>query len=131
MALLAGASLEEAAEAAGVSRRTLIRWRHAPEFQARLRTISDDAFSHARDMLRASLPRAVATMTGFLASTDDGIKLRAAAALLRWIVPDPTREGVEAPHGQGAVVLLPADGFEEHAAAFVNGMDAPGSHDMR
>lgn len=118
LALLSGAAHADAAQAGGVSTRTLIRWREDPVFQARLRALSDDAFAQSRDMLRANLPRAVATMVDLLGSSDEGIKLKAAANLMRWIAPDPTHEGIEAPRGCGAVILLPRETFEKEAAAY-------------
>lgn len=119
LALLSGANHADAAQAAGVSRRTLTPWQEAPEFRARLRALGDEAYSQARDMLRASLPRAVATMAGLLGSSDEGIKLRAAAGLLRWLAPEPSREGVEAPSERGTLILLPAERFEDEATRYI------------
>jgi hypothetical protein len=58
-ALVAGARLDAAAASAGVSVRTLRRWRKEPQFESALRAAQDDAFSSARSELRAAALDAV------------------------------------------------------------------------
>ncbi len=109
-ALVGGSTLDEAAKAAGVSRRTIARWRREPAFRERLRQLGDESLAEARSLLQATLPRAVATLASLLAASDDVLKLRAAAILLRGLTAAPPPETPTKPASlAGRVMLVPAE----------------------
>ncbi len=77
-ALLEHASVDKAATAAGVSRRTAFRWLAVPSFQEELwrrRNVLADA---AADSLKLSVGKAITTLTGLMDSADEKVKRLAA-----------------------------------------------------
>ena len=118
-AFVAGATLDEAAAAAGVSRRTISRWRQDPGFISRLQAVGQGALTEARSMLKACLPKAVSTLAALLTSTDDAIRLRAASVLIKGLQPEqPADAEAVSPQSQGRVMLVPAEHLEIVGAAF-------------
>lgn len=119
-ALIGGATLEEAAKAAGVSRRTVARWRTDVGFRGRFRAFGDASLADARAMLQAALPKAVAILTGLLSSSDDTTKLRAAATLVRGLqcAPAAPDEVAVPQEPKGRVMIVPAEHIDIVAAAF-------------
>ncbi len=118
-ALVAGATLDDAAKSAGVSHRTIACWRCEPAFRNRLLQLGDESLAEARLLLQAILPRAVGTLASLLASPDDGLKLRAAATLLRGLIttpPSDTPAKTASPIGR--VMLIPAEHIEIVSAAW-------------
>jgi hypothetical protein len=81
-ALLAGATVTDAASAAGVSRQTVHRWLAAPAFVAELRTRRDELRSALLGRLEALAVRAVERLGTLLDHEDPSVALRAAARIL-------------------------------------------------
>jgi len=84
-ALAGGESFAVAAAAAGVTERTLRRWRGEPAFLDALRAADSDQLTETARQLNAAGQRAVAVLVGILdsPSTAAGLRLRAASEILR------------------------------------------------
>jgi len=83
-ALLAGGNKDEAAQAAGVTHRTIDRWHQEPEFRAALEEATGEAISDVARLMIGGMKRAAAVM---LAMVDDDaipptVRLRASIALV-------------------------------------------------
>lgn len=83
LALAGGATQDAAAEAAGVSRRTVVRWLGDPAFVARVSATRDAAFAAALGRLSEAAVRAADTLQELLADKNAAIRLGAASAILR------------------------------------------------
>lgn len=81
-ALLEGCSQRAAAERAGVSAMTLIRWTRTAEFKAAYTACVRDTFGVGIDRLQAVTKHAVTTLQRCLRSPRDGDKIKAAATIL-------------------------------------------------
>ncbi len=79
-ALLLGTTLEAAAASAGVSARTLRRWRAEPPFAARLRDAQDQAFEFARNGVRAAALDAVEALREVVRDRAGAASARVSAA---------------------------------------------------
>lgn len=89
--LLSGHSVIEASAAVGVTRETVGRWRNSdPAFQAAYNTALQSAYEASQKKLLDARARAIGTLDGFLDGDDKGLALKAAAALLRVEIPQPT-----------------------------------------
>jgi hypothetical protein len=80
--LAAGATVRDAAGAAGVGERTAHRRLADPAFKARVATAREDMFAAATGRLMAGLGRAADALLGLVADPDPGVRLRAAAKVL-------------------------------------------------
>lgn len=83
LAVLAHPRLSDAAHAAGVSDRTLRRWRAAPPFARAVRDAARDADRAAVDSLRAAQVDAVRVLREALTDESSGVRVNAAVALLK------------------------------------------------
>lgn len=83
-ALLQGASRGKAAEAAGVSERTLRRWSGDPEFIAALRAAEASAFDDLAHRLTAGASGALAVLAELARAEDVAASIRLRAAV-EWI----------------------------------------------
>ncbi len=82
-ALVAGRSIAQAAGSAGVTPRTLLRWRGEPAFSDALRVARDAAFADALDELRRVAGDSVRTCERLLKPANKPeVRLGAAKALL-------------------------------------------------
>lgn len=82
-ALLTGASIVDAAEAAGISKRTAERWHVDPEVRSEIAAASRSILREAEALLRSHASEAVNVAVGIMRSgTGEGIRLRAALALI-------------------------------------------------
>src|SRR5262245_42807538 len=80
--LVTGRTDAEAADAVGVHRVTITRWRlHDAHFQAALNRRRQEVWGESLDRLRALVPQALAVLEERLASETDG--LRAAIQIVR------------------------------------------------
>lgn len=108
-ALVGGATQEEAARAAGVSRMSIVRWLREPAFHRQLADLEGEGSREILGKLRTALPRAIAALVGLLDGPDPGLRIRAASALLRtavWVLPRPeSSRNAEI----GRAHLIPAD----------------------
>lgn len=92
LALLGGKTLEEAAEAAGVARRTLYDWRKTPAFQAAFKREAAEIAKEARAKLSGSTTLAVDALTAILqrkakgGNVEDRDVIAAARALLGFAI---------------------------------------------
>lgn len=80
--LTAGATLQEAATAAGVSAKTVSRRLREPEFAKALRDARRMVIAVAVNRLASSASEAVDELRSLLSSSSDSIRLRAAVAIL-------------------------------------------------
>jgi len=82
-ALLTHRNIEEAAGAAGIGARTLIRWLKIPEFQAAYRQARRDAFGQAVARLQQATSAAATTLlkTMIEPATPASVRVRAAEAI--------------------------------------------------
>src|SRR5262245_45422242 len=86
-ALLLGASLTDAAEQAGCSRRTAGRWAAEPEFQAALKEAQTELHQRVLRALRSKGIRAVATLSRNLSrEVQPSVQVRAAQVLLEQLM---------------------------------------------
>ena len=90
-ALLAGESQKGAAIAAGVSRRTVVRWMTDPAFAAELEAARAAAYSEALGMLRGGARTATAALLQNLTAKSPGERRQAAKEILTFCF-----KGVEA-----------------------------------
>jgi len=81
--LLAGKSFTAAAQAIGVTRRTLYAWRQDEDFRGELDRRRRELYDGAADRLRALLHPSLDVMEQHLADPYDRARFRAAAAVLR------------------------------------------------
>jgi hypothetical protein len=91
--LLTGATDTAAAEAAGVSRETVCRWRHRDaNFVAALNEARQDLSQDFHDGLRALLPDALAALRDGLAADNINTRVRVASTLFRTLrdIGEPT-----------------------------------------
>jgi hypothetical protein len=79
-ALVAGARPDAAAASAGVSARTLRRWKRTPGFDSALRAAQDEAFSSALRELRAATLDSVRSLREVAANENSAPTARVAAA---------------------------------------------------
>lgn len=84
-ALAAGDGLTEAAQAAGVTERTLYRWRQQPVFIDALRQADDEMLSHLARALNAASRDALAVLVGVVRDEKaaPGVRVRAASEILK------------------------------------------------
>ena len=83
IALVGGATIENAAHAAGISRRTAHRRLKEPRFQDRLRAIRGDMVQRAAGTLAAASSEAVKTLLTLQEDANPGsVRLGAARAIL-------------------------------------------------
>jgi hypothetical protein len=85
-ALASGSSIEQAAQAAGVSVRTAYRRLADPDFAGRLAQARDELLTAALGELVACATEAVATLRSLLSADDDRIRLAAAKATLEQLL---------------------------------------------
>src|SRR5690242_13012577 len=85
-ALAAGTPVDEAAVAAGVSRRTAYRRLADPVFAQRLARARDELISNALGELVDCASHAVATLRGLLDAGDERVRLAAAKATLEQLL---------------------------------------------
>ncbi len=83
-ALLTQRNVEEAARAAGIVSRTLLRWLQLPEFQAAYRQARRDAFSQSIARLQQASGAAVSTLLKVMVdpATPASSRIRAADSIL-------------------------------------------------
>jgi hypothetical protein len=82
--LLTGASDAAVAESVGVSRQTVLNWRHnSPEFRAELSRRRASIYAECSDALRALVPDAIAVLRTQLKSEDARVQLKAASQVLK------------------------------------------------
>src|ERR1700675_962814 len=83
-ALLSQRSVEDAARAAGISTKTLLRWLQMPEFQVAYRQARREAFGQATARLQQASGAAVSTLLKVMVdqNTPASTKVRAAAHAL-------------------------------------------------
>ncbi len=97
LALLAGKTQKEAAEAAGVAPETVSRWmKRDAVFVATLNARRKDLWDAHREKLRALVGEAVAVMGDLLKSKNERVRLQAAMSILR-TASDLTPEGETGP----------------------------------
>lgn len=83
-AIVTGASDEEAAQTAGVSRETVNRWKHqSANFQAALNLARFSMWQVFENALRELLPKAVGVLRDCLENGEPKMRLKAAEAVLR------------------------------------------------
>lgn len=80
-----GQTVVATAQAIGVHRATIYRWRHDPTFAAVLKRRQEDMYSAAVDQMRASLVQAIGTVAEHLNSRCEEDRVRAAFRLLPYI----------------------------------------------
>ena len=85
-ALAAGRSVKEAAEAAGLSERTVYRRIASPAFQGRLQALRDELITVALGELVGGASEAVATLKRLLQARDERVQLGAARTLLEQVL---------------------------------------------
>jgi hypothetical protein len=83
-ALLTQRNIDEAANAAGISPRTLMRWMRVPEFQAAYREARRAAYSQAVAKLQQGATAAATTLLKVMVdqSTPASVKVRAAECVM-------------------------------------------------
>jgi hypothetical protein len=79
-ALLSCGTLDEAAQAAGISSSTARRWHSRDDFQASFRKMQDEVLGHSLSLLKASMADAVATLRGIMCDGGNPPSARASAA---------------------------------------------------
>ena len=97
-ALLTHRNIEEAAGAAGIGARTLLRWLKIPEFQAAYRQARRDAFGQAVARLQQGTSAAATTLLKTLIDpgTPPSVKVRAAEAIFNHAAKAIEIEDIEA-----------------------------------
>ncbi len=97
-ALLTHRNIEEAAGAAGIGARTLLRWLKIPEFQAAYRQARRDAFGQAVARLQQGTSAAATTLLKTLIDpgTPPSVKVRAAEAIFNHAARTIEIEDIEA-----------------------------------
>ena len=74
---------EEARLKAGVSRQTLNRWLHSPDFQSELRGRRDAVAADALDRLKGSMLHATESLVGLLGTDNEHLRRHVANDILR------------------------------------------------
>ncbi len=74
---------EEARRKAGVSRQTLNRWLHSPDFQSELRGRRDAVAADALDRLKGSMLHATESLVGLLGTDNEHLRRHVANDVLR------------------------------------------------
>jgi hypothetical protein len=84
IALLSQTGLEQAARAAGIGPRTLLRWLQMPEFKAAYHEARRNAFGHATARLQQASGAAASTLLKIMVDKDapTSSRLRAAESIL-------------------------------------------------
>jgi hypothetical protein len=82
LALAGGRNCKDAAAAAGCAERTLRSWMADAAFKARVQQLRTDLFSAAVGRLADLAVKAADTLGGLLDSASEGVRLRAATAVL-------------------------------------------------
>jgi hypothetical protein len=97
-ALLTHRNIEEAAGAAGIGARTLLRWLKIPEFQTAYRQARRDAFGQAVARLQQGTSAAATTLLKTLIDpgTPPSVKVRAAEAIFNHAAKAIEIEDIEA-----------------------------------
>ena len=97
-ALLTHRNIEEAAGAAGIGARTLLRWLKIPEFQAAYRQARRDAFGQAVARLQQATSAAATTLlkTMIEPATPASVRVRAAEAIFNHAAKAIEIEDIEA-----------------------------------
>lgn len=81
-ALAAGRSVTDAAEAGGVSRRTVSRWLGEPDFRGEVNRLRGELLSQTVNALANGAVEAVTTLRASLVDGSEAVKVRAAGMLL-------------------------------------------------
>lgn len=103
--LLAGYTVTQTAESLGLARETVSRWRNGDaDFLAAYNAALRSAYEASQAKLLDGRTRAIATLAGLLDGEDKGLALKAALALLRVDVPEPT--GPVSPAGAALATWL-------------------------
>ena len=89
-ALLSRPTISAAAESVGIGEATLRRWLKEPGFLAAYRAVRRDTLEHCVALLQKAGSDAVEAMQQSLQATSEGVRLRAACAIL-----DYSMKGVE------------------------------------
>src|SRR6266699_3483647 len=79
-ALLSQRNIEEAARAAGIGTKTLLRWLQVPEFQTAYREARRDAFSQSVGRLQQASGAAVSTLLKVMVDSNSPASSRVRAA---------------------------------------------------
>lgn len=95
-ALLSASNFSKAAKLAGVSRETLGRWQHDPEFRAALDVARREIVSGAILRLQAATTDAVDALHRCLASRAPTVQLSAARTILEYALKAKELEDIEA-----------------------------------
>ena len=97
-ALLTQRNVEEAARAAGIGARTLLRWLKLPEFQAAYRRARRDAYSQSIARLQQGTTAAATTLlkTMIDPATPASVRVRAAEAIFNHAAKAIEIEDIEA-----------------------------------
>lgn len=97
-ALLTQRNIEEAAHAAGIGARTLLRWLKLPEFQSAYRQARRDAFGQAVARLQQATSAAAATLLKIMVdpSTPASVRVRAADSVFNHSAKAIEIEDIEA-----------------------------------
>ena len=82
LALARGDTFDQAAEAAGVNRRTVYRWRKNPRFAAKVRQIRDEMVSEAAGRLAATITAGINALVKLLDDENPAVRLRAATEII-------------------------------------------------
>ena len=106
-----GVVMREIAEAVGVNRKTLYRWRDNPAYPALVAALLDDAHRSARARLRMGVTDAATRSHALIGSEDERIALSAAQTLLdRAGLPKAERMELSADvRASGSVTVDPSD----------------------
>ena len=80
---MAGNKDQEVAEAVGVTRETVCRWRHQPEFRAALNAYRKEVFGATRERLRDLATEAVEALAEGLADENPKVRVQAAVHILK------------------------------------------------
>ena len=89
--LLSGKTITETAAALGVARETVSRWRHTDAaFEAVYNEGLRSTWEAGRTRIEASRGKAIARLVELMEGDDPNLALKAAMALVRLEVPEPT-----------------------------------------
>lgn len=81
-ALAAGATIKDAAAAAGVNERTVRKWLDLSEYRAAVQAMRDEAIRSALDRLGSTMSAAADALKALVGHADARVKLAAARAVL-------------------------------------------------
>lgn len=82
VALACGKSLAEAATAAGVTERTVLRWKKDPPFKTRVEELRADIVRDTAGQLASSMTRAAEVLDTLLKSANERVQLTAATQII-------------------------------------------------